>query len=178
MTAPGEHPKNALNIGVGSARRSRSSWPSCKEISGEAPERSIAVPATAKCQIWTAFRLECNTAWLSLRNVVYSSKSAVNVEGDKLATMMVGASVVPEGGSSNDPNDPSVILSMITGGKLKDIDDDGQIVEEDEDEVLLEPGLRRTSTTGGLDTGDRAVLKEIRALREEVANLAKKVGKK
>jgi hypothetical protein len=97
---------------------------------------------------------------------------------DKLATMMVGASVVPEGGSSNDPNDPSVILSMITGGKLKDIDDDGQIVEEDEDEVLLEPGLRRTSTTGGLDTGDRAVLKEIRALREEVANLAKKVGKK
>ena len=97
---------------------------------------------------------------------------------DKLATMMVGASVVPEKGSSNDPNDPSVILSMITGGKLKDIDDDGQIVEEDEDEVLLEPGLRRTSTTGGLDTGDRAVLKEIRALREEVANLAKKVGKK
>ena len=45
--------------------------------------------------------------------------------------------------SGTNANDPSVILTMITGGKMKQIDDEGLVVEEDEDEP---PGTRRMSS--------------------------------
>ena len=35
---------------------------------------------------------------------------------------------------SHNANDPSVILTMITGGKMKEVDEEGLVVEEEEDE--------------------------------------------
>ena len=44
-------------------------------------------------------------------------------------------------------NDPSVILTMITGGKMKEVDEEGLVVEEEEDEPP--PVSRRMSSRSG-----------------------------
>ena len=48
---------------------------------------------------------------------------------------------------SHNANDPSVILTMITGGKMKEVDEEGLVVEEEEDEPP--PVSRRMSSRSG-----------------------------
>ena len=78
-----------------------------------------------------------------------------------------------EGGAN--ANDPSVILTMITGGKMKQIDDAGLVVEDEDDDPP--PGSRRMSSRSDEEIIAHQVssssksddlLKELRGFSEEM----------
>jgi len=68
-------------------------------------------------------------------------------------------------GEGDGQTDPSMILNIITGGKLKDIDEEGNIVEEEDDDeaaaAARQSQAQAEETMGG-------ILKELREQRAEM----------
>ena len=83
---------------------------------------------------------------------------------EKLAGAVNVASALP-GGVDGDPNDASVILNMITGGKMKEIDSAGLVIEGEDDD---EPSLPRRCSSMASDAGEDELLKELRESRKEM----------
>jgi len=85
---------------------------------------------------------------------------------DKLAGVFSGGNSVALGeGEGDGQTDPSMILNIITGGKLKDIDEEGNIVEEEDDDeaaaAARQSQAQAEETMGG-------ILKELREQRAEM----------
>jgi len=106
---------------------------------------------------------------------------------DKLAGAFSGGVGGSVAFGEDSATDPSIILNIITGGKLKDIDEEGNIVDEDED-APSSPTLRRHNSMAAMAGDMTGVLKEIREqrdemrqsmseMRREIADLKSKVGK-
>ena len=88
---------------------------------------------------------------------------------DKLAGVFSGGPAVDL--SDDSASDPSTILNIITGGKLKDIDEEGNIIEEeDEEDGGSTPNPRRSRAFSDADGGVAvaSVLKELKDVRKEM----------
>lgn len=105
-----------------------------------------------------------------------SAKSGSAGRLDKLAGVFAGGPASVEL-SEDAATDPSTILNIITGGKLKDIDEEGNIIEEEDDEadmMMASPSrmsrARGASLDGGGGGGEAlaSVLKELRDVRKEM----------
>ena len=79
-------------------------------------------------------------------------KGAINVVSTLNKVGGKGATSHLQRQDSHTANDPSVILTMITGGKMKEVDEEGLVVEEEEDEPP--PVGRRMSSRSGEELQD------------------------